>query len=107
MFTDITIKTISTAIQDVIEAELIARDSIEEYLKTNSIQFSQENFMNKLPYECIMCPSLNYMSYIDCRSCKKKYCITHYYLCKCPAKAVTLYYRFNTDLKYYSRGKFQ
>lgn len=107
MFTDKAIKAISTAIQDVIEIELTARESIENYLRINDINYSQDNFINKLPYECGVCPSLNYMSYLECKACMKKYCISHFYICKCPSKSVTLFYRFNSDLKYYSRGKFQ
>lgn len=107
MFTDKTIKAISSAIQDVIEVELSARESIEDSFKSNEISYNQDNFINKLPYECSVCPNLNYMSYVECRSCRKKYCISHFYYCKCPMKSVILNYRFSSDLKYYSRGKFQ
>lgn len=105
MFTDKTIKDITLAIQEVIDAELLARENIESYLKKNEIMYTQESFNYKLPYDCSVCPNLNYMSYQECKTCKKKECITHNLVCKCSTKALVLYYRFNSDLKYYSKGK--
>jgi hypothetical protein len=105
MFTDKTIKTITSAIQDVIDIELDLRERIEQYFKTNELGYSQESFISKLPGECNVCPNLNYMSYLECKTCKRKGCIYHYNVCRCTNKVLVLYYRFNSDLKYYSKGK--
>lgn len=96
---------ITINIQSIIQKEIQLRELIEEFLNLNSIQYSYESFINRLPFECSICEELNYMSYVECRSCLRKSCISHLSICKCEEKTVVLYYRFNNDLKYYLKNK--
>ena len=102
---DKTIRLLNPSIQEIIENELALRESIEQYLNINSIVYNHENFLSKFPIECTICPQLNYMSYLVCKSCKRKSCINHLSICKCTDRVIVLYYRFSTDLKYYSKNK--
>ena len=120
MFTDKTLKAITTAIQEIIEIELSLRDVIESHLKEKKISYTLETINSKQAIDCMLCPSKNYMSFMECKNCKKRACISHINFCECLNNSnnfkdennnniknfsLSLYYRFNSDLKYYSRSK--
>ena len=98
------LKSLSTMIQESIEVELSHREAIELYLNLNKIPYIIEEITAKTCTECSYCVNLNYLSYLECRACKKKSCINHNLLCKCMPKNVLLYYRYH-DLKEFKSKK--
>lgn len=120
MFTDKIIRIITSSIQDIIEVELSIRDVVENFLNNNNIKYRIESINYKYSIDCMICPNRNYMSFIQCYKCNLKACINHFKFCNCELdineannedtiqssqNSIVLYYRFNSDLKYYSKSK--
>lgn len=99
------VKIINSYIQESIDNEFNARENIEQFCDLNKITKSIQSLESKWFVNCQQCIELNYLSYAECSECKKKYCISHLYPCKCSAKNIVLYYRHKNDLYYYSKNK--
>ncbi len=99
------VKTINSYIQESIDNEFNSRETIEQFCEINKISKTILSLESKWFVSCQHCIELNYLSYAECLECKKKYCISHLYPCKCQSKSITLYYRHKNDLYYYSKNK--